>query len=97
MEVTQKLQGEVVSVSERGDLITSIQASELEHTPRDESVTVTFDGHKTAGIFALKHDQPDMTLIALIGEQECLEIRLVGESVNAFLGVGVGAGVSVEW
>lgn len=97
MEVTQKLQGEVVSVSERGDLITSIQADQLESAPRDDSVTVTFDGHKTAGIFALEHGQPEMTLIALIGESDCLEIRLVGESVNAFLGVGVGAGVYVEW
>ena len=95
--MTQKLQGEVVSVSESGDLITSIHANQLENAPRDDSVTVTFDGHRTAGIFAHEHKQPEMTLIAVIGEQDCLEIRLVGESVNAFLSIGVGAGVSVEW
>jgi S-adenosylmethionine hydrolase len=95
--VTQKLQGKVVSVSENGDLITSIKASELQTAPRDESVTVSFDGHHTAGIYSVDHDQPEMTLIALIGDADCLEIRLVGESANAFLSVGIGAGVSVEW
>ena len=84
-------------MNECGDLITSIKASELQDAPRDESVIVSFDGHKTAGIFSLNHGQPEMTLIALIGEAECLEIRLVGENANAFLSVGVGAGVSVEW
>ncbi len=95
--MTQKLQGQVVSVSESGDLITSIQADALQSVPRDESVTVTFDGHKTSGIFEMDHEEPEMTLIAIIGENDCLEIRLVGESVNAFLGVGVGAGISIEW
>ena len=84
-------------MNECGDLITSIKASELQDAPRDESVTVSFDGHKTTGIFSLDHGQPEMTLIALIGEADCLEIRLVGESANSFLSVGVGAGVSVEW
>ena len=60
--------------------------------PRDDSVTISFDGHQTAGIYSIDHGQPEMTLIALIGDDDCLEIRLVGESANAFLSVGVGAG-----
>jgi S-adenosylmethionine hydrolase len=95
--VVEKLHGKVVSIRENGDLVTSISAVELHAAPRDERVTICCDGHKTAGIFSHDHDQPDMTLIAMLGTDECLEICLVGESATSFLGVQVGTVVTVEW
>ena len=95
--MVEKLHGEVVSIRENGDLVTSITAAELHAAPRDERVTISCDGHKTAGIYSNDHDQPVMTLIAMLGTDECLEICLVGESATSFLGVHVGAAVTVEW
>jgi S-adenosylmethionine hydrolase len=95
--VVDKLQGEVVSIRENGDLVTSITSAELHAAPRDERVVVSCDGHKTAGIFSHDHNQPEMTLIAMLGTDDRLEICLVGESATSFLGVPVGAAVTVEW
>lgn len=42
-------------------------------------------------------DQPEMTLIALFGSNDRLELAIVGDSAAAMLGVRSGAPVSVEW
>ncbi len=95
--MAEKLRGEVVSIRENGDLVTSITAAELHAAPRDERVTISCDGHTTAGIFPHDHNQPEMTLIAMLGADDRLEICLVGESATAFLSVPIGATVTVDW
>ena len=91
-----KLKGEVVSVKDSGDLVTDISSDQLEGVPRDESVTVKCDGHVTAGIYPPNHEQPELTLLAIAGDEH-LELILVGESASAFLGIKPGSAVEVKW
>ena len=95
--MSSKIEGTVVAVSPSGDLITDIGVDQLNDVPRDESVQVQCDGHETAGIYDADHQQPEATLIALIGDSGNLEISIVGESLSAMLGIGVGAKVNVVW
>ena len=92
-----KLLGEVVLVDDAGNLITDITVDQLDGVPRDERVTVTCDGHQTLGIFPTDHDQPDMTLLAYLNEQNQLSLGIVGESAEAFLGIRKGCAVVVSW
>ena len=52
---------------------------------------------ETQGLFEAGHDQPESTLIAVIGESGCLEIEIVGVSASIMLGVREGEKVSVRW
>jgi S-adenosylmethionine hydrolase len=78
-------------------LITDITDSALADAPRDESVRVICDEHETLGIFHAYAEQPEMTLMALVGPSGCLELAIVGDSAAAMLGVQVGAAVEVVW
>lgn len=95
--VGERIQGEVVEVDSFGNLITNITSSMLESAPRDESVQVLCDGHQTIGLFTAYGDQPEMTLIALVGSTERLELAIVNDSAAAMLGVTVGTPVEVVW
>lgn len=95
--MSQKIEGKVVSISDDGNLITDIAAKQLEHAPRDETVTVRCDEHETHGLFSLEHSQPDFTLIALLGNSGNLELCIVGDSAKIMLGIGAGEKVVVEW
>lgn len=92
-----KLEGKVIAISSEGNLITDIGGDALNGAPRDERIVVTCDEHQTSGIFPADHDQPPMTLIALIGEKGLLEMCIVEDSASIMLGVGTGAPVKVEW
>ena len=92
-----KLQGEVVSVSESGDAVTSISNDQLAEAPTDDRVTIRCNGHKTAGIFPSDHNQPEMTFLAVLGSTGFLELQLVGDSAHKFLGIRAGADVTVQW
>ena len=87
--VPRRIEGSVTSVSESGNLVTDITADQLTETPTGESTVVRCDEHVTNGIFPADHDQPDFTLIALIGDSGCLELVIVGDSASN------GAGTSV--
>jgi S-adenosylmethionine hydrolase len=95
--VPGKIEGAVVSVSERGNLVTDITAAQLADTPRGDNVTVRCDEHETVGIFDLTHQEPEMTLLALIGQSGHLELEIVGDSAKIMLGVRVGEKVLVKW
>ena len=58
---------------------------------------VSCDEHETTGIFGLDHGQPEMTLLAVIGESGNLELAIVGESARIMLGIDVGEKVVVSW
>ena len=61
------------------------------------SVTVACDEHETQGIFTTYADQPPMTLIALLGSTDMLELAIVQDSAAIMLGVKVGTPVQVRW
>jgi S-adenosylmethionine hydrolase len=65
--------------------------------PTDESVTIVCDEHATQGIFATYSDQPAMTLVAIVGSGDRLELAIVDENAAAMLGIGVGMPVNISW
>ena len=89
--------GIVSSISEAGNLVTDITSDQLAAAPRDERISIHCNDHVTNGVFEIGHDQPAMTLIALIGESNCLEIEIVGDSAKLMLGVSTGSQVEVCW
>lgn len=92
------IKGKVIEVDQQGSLITDIASSRLANAPRDASVKVLVDEHETFGLFDTNHDQPDMTLVAVLGSDEApLKIELVSDSASAMLGVRSGAPVEVIW
>lgn len=92
-----RIDGQVTAVDSFGNLITNITRAMLAGVPTDESVTVACDEHETQGIFTAYAEQPPMTLIALIGSSDMLELAIVEDSAKIMLGVGVGAPVQVRW
>lgn len=95
--VAGKLAGEVIEIDSFGNLITNITADMLADTPRGEGTRVLCDGHETMGIFAAYAEQPPMTLVALVGSGNKLELAIVDDSAKIMLGVGVGTPVAVQW
>lgn len=95
--VGDRIQGEVVEVDSFGNLITNITSVMLEGAPRDETLLVHCDGHQTMGLYTTYGDQPEMTLIALVGSSDRLELAIVNDSAAAMLGVRVGTLVEVSW
>lgn len=92
-----KVTGKIVAISDAGNLITDIVASQLADAPRDERLTVACDEHVTQGLFDANHQEPPMTLLALVGPQGQLELCIVGDSAAIMLGVRPGEKVVVEW
>jgi S-adenosylmethionine hydrolase len=95
--MANRIEGQVISVDSFGNLITNITREMLAGVPTDESVTVRCDEHETQGIFQTYGEQPAMTLVALIGSNDQLEIAIVEDSAQIMLGVGTGAPVEVRW
>ncbi len=96
-KVAHRIAGEVVEVDSFGNLITSITRDMLQGVPTDETVTITCDEHQTNGIFNAYSDQPPMTLIAVVGSGDRLELAIVDESATMMLGVRAGTPVVVTW
>ncbi len=92
-----KIEGIIESIDSFGNLISNITTDQLEGAPRGEEVTVECDEHQTQGIFTTYSDQPEMTLIALIGSSGKLELAIVGESAAIMLGVRKGTPITVKW
>jgi S-adenosylmethionine hydrolase len=80
-----------------GNLVTDITEQALAGVPRGEQTTIHCDDHETQGIFSTYSDQPEMTLIALIGSSGKLELAIVGDSAALMLGVRVGTPVIITW
>jgi S-adenosylmethionine hydrolase len=97
VKVANRIDGEITAIDSFGNLVTNITREMLAEAPTDESVGIFCDEHETRGIFNAYADQPPMTLIALIGSSDCLEIAIVDDSAKIMLGVNVGAPVQVRW
>jgi S-adenosylmethionine hydrolase len=95
--VPGKIEGKVTSYSEAGNLVTDIAVDRLRSVPRDQSVSVTCDEHQTVGLFTPEHQEPEMTLLALLAPSGFLELVIVGDSAKIMLGVRVGQAVTVQW
>lgn len=95
--VPGKVTGSIQSIDSFGNLVTDITDEMLVDVPHDESVSIRCDEHQTQGIFDTYADQPQMTLIALIGSQGNLELAIVGDSAKMMLGVSIGTPVTVSW
>lgn len=96
-KLANRIDGQVTAIDSFGNLITDITRDMLEGVPRDESVGVLCDEHETRGIFTAYADQPAMTLIALVGSNDCLELAIVDDNAAIMLGVTVGTPVEVRW
>lgn len=97
LKVANRIAGQVVAIDSFGNLVTNITREMLIGVPTDETVAVRCDEHETRCIFNTYADQPSMTLIALIGSNDQLELAIVDDSAKIMLGVGVGAPVEICW
>lgn len=95
--VAGKIEGQIVAVDDDGNLITDILSEQLSGAPTDERVVITCDEHETMGIHFPDHDQPEMTLIAILAESGSLQLSIVGDSARIMLGIGIGEKVLVKW
>jgi S-adenosylmethionine hydrolase len=95
--VANQIDGEVIEVDSFGNLITNITGEMLQGVPTNESLMVTCDEHETHGIFKTYSDQPPMTLVALVGSGNKLELAIVDDSASIMLGVKKGAPVRISW
>lgn len=95
--VPGKIEGAITSIDSFGNLISSITEEMLADAPTDERVEITCDEHETRGIFKTYGDQPEMTLVALIGSSGNLELAIVGDSAKIMLGVSVDTPIVVKW
>ena len=97
LRVPAKIEGTVVSYSERGNLVTDIPCATLAEIPRSAAVTICCDEHETIGLFTQEHSEPEFSFLALLGDSGFLELTIVGDSAKSMLGVGLGERVSVKW
>lgn len=95
--MAESITGEIVAVDSFGNLITNISREMLRGVPTDDTVTIRCDEHETHSIFTTYADQPPMTLIAVIGSNDQLELAIVNDSAQIMLGVGVGTPVEITW
>jgi S-adenosylmethionine hydrolase len=97
LKVPGNISGKVEEVDSFGNLITNITREQLADVPRDESVTIDCDGHQTQGIYETYGEQSPMTLIALIGSSDMLELAIVDDSAKIMLGTDVDATITITW
>ncbi len=94
--VASKILGTVIEVNSDGDLITDIAEKQLEGVGRTAETKIVVDHeHETYGLFDSNHQQPSMTLIAIIEPKKTLRLHLVDDSATMMLGVRKGASVKV--
>ena len=77
-----KIEGQIASYSESGNLVTDISHERLESVPRGDSVSVRCDEHETVGIYPADHPEEPLTLMAILGPSGFLELTIVGGKVE---------------
>jgi S-adenosylmethionine hydrolase len=92
-----RIEGVVLKIDSFGNLVTNITVDMLVGRPTDGRVCVVCNIYETWGIYQTYGDQPQGTLIALVGSNGCLELSVVGESASERLGIQVGSPVVVAW
>jgi hypothetical protein len=97
VKVANRIEGEVVFIDSFGNLVTNITREMLTDGPTDDRTAIHCDEHETRGIFTTYSDQPSMTLVAIIGSNDFLELAIVDDNAKIMLGVEVGSAVDVSW
>ncbi len=96
--VAGRIVGKVIEITSEGDLITDLNAEQLNGVARGSETKVVVDQeHETFGIFEPNHQQPPMTLVAILAPGDSMRLHLVEDSASMMLGVRVGAPVEVNW
>jgi len=93
----KRLEGVVQEIDSFGNLITNVTAEMIGNRLTDDRASVVCSVYETRGIYHTYAEQPEGTLIALIGSTGRLELAVVGENAAEVLGVGVGFPVVVAW
>jgi S-adenosylmethionine hydrolase len=91
------ISGSVLLVDTFGNLITDITAEMLAGRGETHALRVSCGGRSVEGLSRTYGQQPEGTLVALIGSSGRLELAVVGGSAAAILGVSAGAAVTVAW
>ena len=92
-----EIKGTVVAIDPSGHIVTDVTSEQLQEVPTDDRVWISCGGHRTNRIFPSDHHEPPMTYIALLGKNGKLELALVGDNAEKFLGIQVGMPVIVKW
>ena len=92
-----KITGTVTSINATGAAVTDISVDQLRDVPHDDQVSIACEGHVTGRLFPPDHGQPEMTFLAILSDDGFLELHLVGDRVNTFLGIQDGSPVTVRW
>ena len=93
----QRIQGHVIEIDSFGNLITNIEAELFVGRPTDHRVCIVCSIFETWGVYATYAQQPQGTLVAVVGSTGRLELALVGDNAAAQLGVMVGTPVVMAW
>jgi len=96
-KVANRISGEIVAVDSFGNLVTNITRTMLADVPTNETVAIRCDDHETRNIFTTYAEQPPLTLVAVIGSNDQLELAIVNDNAKIMLGVEVGTPVEVVW
>jgi S-adenosyl-L-methionine hydrolase (adenosine-forming) len=92
-----RIEGRVLEIDSFGNLITNITADVLAGRPTDTRVCVVCGIYETWGIYRTYGDQPQGTLVAVVGSHGRVELAIVGDNCAARLGVSTGTPVVVAW
>jgi S-adenosylmethionine hydrolase len=93
----RRIEGVVLQIDSFGNLITNVRVEDFLGRPTDERVCVICSIYETWGIYSAYAQQPQDTLIALVGSSGHLELAIVGDSAARRLGIQVGTKVIVTW
>ncbi|XZE21596.1 SAM hydroxide adenosyltransferase [Pirellulaceae bacterium SH449] len=92
-----RLVGSVVDISSTGDLVTDLTQAQLTSLGYNAETKVVVDEEfETIGIYGEDHKQPEMTLVAILGNDSPLRLSLISDSASMMLGVKKGAKVEIR-
>ncbi len=92
-----RIDGMVLEIDSFGNLITNVTADLLAGRPTDQRAVVVCGIYETYGIFGAYANNPQGTLVALIGSSGRLELAIVGDNAARRLGIQAGTPVTVAW
>jgi hypothetical protein len=93
----RRILGHIIEIDSFGNLVTNIYADMFAGRPTDGRVCTVCSIFETWGVFSTYAQQPQGTLVALVGSSGRLELALVGDNAAARLGVMVGTPVTMAW
>jgi len=93
----RRIEGVVLQIDSFGNLVTNVRSNDFLGRPTDERVCVICSIYETWGIYSAYAQQPQDTLIALVGSSGHLELAIVGDNAARRLGIPVGTKVIVTW